>query len=34
MRLCDVHNIPLATNPTTADLVLKALLRIEENQET
>jgi methylglyoxal synthase len=32
MRLCDVHNIPLATNPATADLVLKALLRIEENQ--
>ena len=23
MRLCDVHNIPLATNPATAELVLK-----------
>ncbi|MEO1517246.1 MAG: methylglyoxal synthase [Bacteroidota bacterium] len=26
MRLCDVHNIPLATNPATAYLVLKGLL--------
>jgi len=25
MRLCDVHNIPLATNPATAALCLKAL---------
>ncbi len=25
MRLCDVHNIPLATNPAGADLFLKAL---------
>ena len=25
MRLCDVHNVPLATNPATAELVLKAL---------
>lgn len=25
MRLCDVHNIPLATNPATAKLVLKSL---------
>ena len=23
MRLCDVHNIPLATNPATAELLLK-----------
>ncbi|MEM6358928.1 MAG: methylglyoxal synthase [Bacteroidota bacterium] len=23
MRICDVHNIPLATNPATAQLVLK-----------
>jgi len=22
MRICDVHNIPLATNPATADLML------------
>ncbi|MBI1316267.1 methylglyoxal synthase [bacterium] len=26
MRLCDVHNIPLATNPATASLVFKGLL--------
>ncbi len=25
MRLCDVHNVGLATNPTTAELCLKAL---------
>lgn len=25
MRLCDVHNIPLATNPATAELLLKGL---------
>ena len=25
MRLCDVHNIPLATNPATAILILKGL---------
>lgn len=25
MRICDVHNIPLATNPATAKLVLKSL---------
>jgi methylglyoxal synthase len=23
MRLCDVHNVPLATNPATAELMLK-----------
>lgn len=26
MRLCDVHNVPLATNPATAELVFKSLL--------
>ncbi len=26
MRLCDVHNIPLATNPATAKLVFEGLL--------
>ena len=26
MRICDVHNVPLATNPATAKLVLEALL--------
>ena len=25
MRLCDVHNIPLATNPAAAELFLKAI---------
>jgi len=25
MRLCDVHNVPLATNPATAELLVKAL---------
>lgn len=25
MRLCDVHNIPLATNPATATLLMKAI---------
>ncbi len=25
MRLCDVHNIPLATNPATARLIMTAL---------
>jgi len=25
MRLCDVHNIPLATNPATANLLIKGL---------
>ena len=25
LRLCDVHNIPLATNPATAELLLESL---------
>lgn len=25
MRICDVHNVPIATNPATAELVLKGL---------
>ncbi|MFC2127577.1 methylglyoxal synthase [Bacteroidota bacterium] len=25
MRLCDVHNVPLATNPATARLLMKSL---------
>ncbi len=25
MRVCDVYNIPLATNPTTADLIFSSL---------
>jgi len=26
MRLCDVHNVPLATNPATANLLIKSLV--------
>lgn len=26
MRLCDVHDVPLATNPSTANLLFKGLL--------
>lgn len=26
MRICDVHDIPLATNPATAELMLKGFL--------
>lgn len=25
MRLCDVHNVPLATNPATADMIITGL---------
>ena len=25
MRLCDVHNVPLATNPSTAKLLVRAI---------
>jgi len=25
LRICDVHNVPLATNPATAQLILKGL---------
>lgn len=25
MRICDVHNVPLATNPATAECLLKSL---------
>jgi methylglyoxal synthase len=25
MRLCDVHNVPLATNPATAELLIKGI---------
>lgn len=27
MRICDVHNIPLATNPATAKLIFEALVQ-------
>lgn len=26
MRICDVHNVPLATNPASAELMIKGLL--------
>ena len=26
MRLCDVHNVPLATNPASANLLIKSLI--------
>ena len=26
MRVCDVHNVPLATNPATAELLIKGLV--------
>ena len=25
LRICDVHNVPLATNPATADLLMRAI---------
>lgn len=32
MRLCDVHNVPLATNMAAAELMLKAVnLKLEKN---
>ncbi len=27
MRICDVHDVPLATNPATAVLILKGLMK-------
>lgn len=34
LRICDVHNIPIATNPATAELVLKGLaFEKADNQE-
>ncbi|WP_255297442.1 hypothetical protein [Anaerophaga thermohalophila] len=27
MRICDVHNVSLATNPATAEMVLMGLVR-------
>lgn len=31
LRLCDVHEIPLATNPKTADLVIHSIGRLKDN---
>jgi methylglyoxal synthase len=27
LRICDVHNVPLATNPSTAQLIVKGLYK-------
>ncbi len=32
LRLCDVHNIPLATNEATGEIVIKAVKEYFENQ--
>ncbi len=32
MRICDVHDVPLATNPSTAELVVKGLSHTEESE--
>ena len=34
MRICDVYNIPLATNPKTAELLLKSMLIDLNNTES
>lgn len=31
MRLCDVHNIPLATNPATANHLINSLVHIKQS---
>lgn len=33
LRLCDVHEIPLATNPKTADYVVRCIQQITESQK-
>ncbi|UII25679.1 methylglyoxal synthase [Fulvivirga maritima] len=30
MRICDVHNIPIATNPATAELLFKASAQLNQ----
>jgi len=30
LRVCNVHNVPLATNLATADLIITAFSRLEE----
>ncbi|MFZ1677829.1 MAG: methylglyoxal synthase, partial [Saprospiraceae bacterium] len=30
MRMCDVHNIPLATNPAAAEFLLKGMIADED----
>lgn len=31
LRICDVHNVPIATNPATAELVLKGLVSLKKS---
>lgn len=31
MRLCDVHNVPLATNPATANMIIKGLSELSKS---
>jgi len=33
MRLCDVHNIPLATNPASAALIVKGIMKVRADRE-
>jgi methylglyoxal synthase len=28
MRICDVHNVPLVTNPAAAELIIRALAKV------
>jgi methylglyoxal synthase len=30
LRVCNVHNVPLATNLATADLIITAFVRLDE----
>jgi methylglyoxal synthase len=32
MRICDVHNIPLATNPATARLIVQGLIKEKQKK--
>ena len=34
MRICDVHNIPIATNPATAELMFKGLASSDKKVKT
>lgn len=33
MRICDVHNVPLATNPATARLIVRGLIHKEARRK-
>ncbi len=32
MRVCDVHNVPIATNPATAEMLIRGFIDIHEDQ--